>query len=49
MLDNSLDLDNTLWKNDPFIEDADIPNWNEVPGELRSDEGMGHNNVFLRL
>ena len=25
------DLDNTFWRNDPFIEDADIPNWNETP------------------
>lgn len=25
------DLDNTFWRNDPFIGDADVPNWNETP------------------
>lgn len=40
------DLDNTFWKNDPFIEDADIPNWNEVPESCGPMKVWGTTNVI---
>lgn len=41
------DLDNTFWRNDPYIDDADIPNWNEKPQSCEPMDAFGGNSHII--